>query len=418
VQFERACGVGGLLHHLCTATRVLHTVSLLYDDIEDDSDTRRGEPCAHVRYGVAWTLNAASAATFAALHELAQCAADAAAAVVLQYGTSELIPLPLSGLNGDTPLLLTPPHSGAELDENQRDEARALWADALTGRLTKTCTAAMRRLHSGQGKDIWYRDMGVCPTMAEYDILCVEKTGGLFRLIADWVWVLHRPIAAAAAAAAARTRGGRVTSSPSISAAMAQRILTLCDRFGLCFQILDDYLNLCDDGAGVLKGYCEDLQEGKFSFLVVHAVWTLRQRSAAEATDPIGSTSTPNATDRCDTNAAPTVAAHNGLNSPAETELIALLRGRPRGRAEKDAILRTLHACGSFRAAVAAIEAHCDALATEVRGVDEAIIAAAGGAGTRAGGVDVVSGAVAGLLRLVDLMRTRATAAHPCGALN
>ena len=38
----------------------LHTSSLLIDDIEDDSKVRRGQPVAHIVYGIAQTLNAAN----------------------------------------------------------------------------------------------------------------------------------------------------------------------------------------------------------------------------------------------------------------------------------------------------------------------------------------------------------------------
>ena len=42
---------------------------------------------------------------------------------------------------------------------------------------------------------------------------------------------------------------------------------------GLLFQILDDHLNLSPtSGYSSLKGLCEDLTEGKFSFPVIHAI--------------------------------------------------------------------------------------------------------------------------------------------------
>jgi geranylgeranyl diphosphate synthase type 3 len=41
----------------------------------------------------------------------------------------------------------------------------------------------------------------------------------------------------------------------------------------LLFQILDDHLNLSPtSGYSSLKGLCEDLTEGKFSFPVIHAI--------------------------------------------------------------------------------------------------------------------------------------------------
>jgi geranylgeranyl diphosphate synthase type 3 len=42
---------------------------------------------------------------------------------------------------------------------------------------------------------------------------------------------------------------------------------------GILFQILDDHLNLSPtSGYSSLKGLCEDLTEGKFSFPVIHAI--------------------------------------------------------------------------------------------------------------------------------------------------
>jgi geranylgeranyl diphosphate synthase type 3 len=42
---------------------------------------------------------------------------------------------------------------------------------------------------------------------------------------------------------------------------------------GLLFQILDDHLNLSEtSGYASLKGMCEDLTEGKFSFPIIYAI--------------------------------------------------------------------------------------------------------------------------------------------------
>jgi geranylgeranyl diphosphate synthase type 3 len=47
----------------------------------------------------------------------------------------------------------------------------------------------------------------------------------------------------------------------------------LVSTVGLLFQILDDHLNLSPtSGYSSLKGFCEDLTEGKFSFPVIHAI--------------------------------------------------------------------------------------------------------------------------------------------------
>lgn len=47
----------------------------------------------------------------------------------------------------------------------------------------------------------------------------------------------------------------------------------LVSTIGLLFQILDDHLNLSSTSEyKSLKGMCEDLTEGKFSFPVIHAI--------------------------------------------------------------------------------------------------------------------------------------------------
>lgn len=62
----------------------LHNASLLYeyfelffnncsiDDIEDNSVLRRGQPCAHLIYGIPQTINSANYIYFEALHDILQ----------------------------------------------------------------------------------------------------------------------------------------------------------------------------------------------------------------------------------------------------------------------------------------------------------------------------------------------------------
>lgn len=69
--------------------------------------------------------------------------------------------------------------------------------------------------------------------------------------------------------------------------------LGLVDLLGIIFQIRDDYQNLQSDLYSKNKGFCEDLTEGKFSFLIIHSINSnlgnqqllniLRQRSEEES---------------------------------------------------------------------------------------------------------------------------------------
>lgn len=48
---------------------MFHNASLMIDDIEDGSPLRRGEPAAHIIYGVPLTINAAELACFLAMQK-------------------------------------------------------------------------------------------------------------------------------------------------------------------------------------------------------------------------------------------------------------------------------------------------------------------------------------------------------------
>ena len=104
---------------------MLHTASLLVDDVEDSSILRRGIPVAHGIFGTAQTINSANYVYFAALQEL------------LKLGNPEAI---------------------------------------------KIYTDELCNLHRGQGMDLFWRDTLTCPSEDDYLEMVGNKTGGLFRL--------------------------------------------------------------------------------------------------------------------------------------------------------------------------------------------------------------------------------------------
>mmetsp|Transcript_55396 Transcript_55396/g.96690 ORF Transcript_55396/g.96690 Transcript_55396/m.96690 type:complete len:334 (+) Transcript_55396:128-1129(+) len=103
----------------------LHNASLLIDDIEDNSKVRRGQPSAHMIFGIAPVINAANYVYFLGLEACQKLGSASAMNVFIQ----ELL-----------------------------------------------------NLHRGQGQDIDWRDSGNCPTVEQYDAMVLDKTGGLFRL--------------------------------------------------------------------------------------------------------------------------------------------------------------------------------------------------------------------------------------------
>ncbi|KAB8261872.1 terpenoid synthase [Aspergillus pseudonomiae] len=188
---------------------LLHTASLLIDDIQDSSKLRRGIPVAHSIFGVAQTINSANYAYFAAQEKLR---------------------------------------------ELNRPKAYEVFTEELL------------RLHRGQGMDLYWRDSLTCPTEEEYIEMISNKTGGLFRLAIKLM---------------------------QLESEISSDFLGLVDLLGIIFQIRDDYQNLQSDLYSKNKGFCEDLTEGKFSFLIIHSINSnsgdqqllniLRQRSEEES---------------------------------------------------------------------------------------------------------------------------------------
>lgn len=111
---------------ICDVVRMLHTSSLLIDDIQDMSELRRGQPVAHKIYGIAQTINTGNYVYFLAAAEL------------------------------------------------QKLSNAAVGLDIFM--------AEMLNLHRGQGLELYWRDTLTCPTEREYLKMVSNKTGGLFRM--------------------------------------------------------------------------------------------------------------------------------------------------------------------------------------------------------------------------------------------
>ena len=116
---------------LVSLVEFIHTASLIHDDIEDSSDTRRGKPAAYITYGLDTALNAASWLYFHA-------------------------PLCIDRLAAD---------------------------DSLKNMLYVLYTRECRKLHLGQAMDIkWHRNPEILPVVGEYETMVSCKTGTLSAL--------------------------------------------------------------------------------------------------------------------------------------------------------------------------------------------------------------------------------------------
>ncbi|TRM60643.1 isoprenoid synthase domain-containing protein [Schizophyllum amplum] len=117
------------LQLIAKVVNMLHSASLMVDDIEDDSQLRRGKPVTHKIYGIPQTINTGNYVYFLAYREL---------------------------------LLL-------------RDTAKAVDLERLV-------TDELLSLHRGQGLELLWRDSLQCPTEEEYVDMVNNKTGGLLRI--------------------------------------------------------------------------------------------------------------------------------------------------------------------------------------------------------------------------------------------
>lgn len=102
-------------------------------------------------------------------------------------------------------------------------------------------------LQIGQSWDIHWRHNLVCPHEKEYISMIDNKTGGMFRMLLRLMQA----------------------ESDLIPIFDFDHLIVLVGRF---FQIRDDYMNLCSSEYSDQKGFCEDLDEGKFCYLIVHCL--------------------------------------------------------------------------------------------------------------------------------------------------
>lgn len=183
----------------------LHNSSLIIDDIEDNSELRRGSPTAHIIYGIPLSLNAGNMMYFKGLEQ------------ILDFGKPEMV---------------------------------------------EVYCKCMMELHRGQGKDIYWRDqhlftnttstststtLGI-PTEEDYTHMVSDKTGGLFKLAFGLISSLR---------------------STEVHSSLIRDLNDLVSLIGLLYQIRDDYLNLTSDEYATSKSYCEDFSEGKISFIII-----------------------------------------------------------------------------------------------------------------------------------------------------
>jgi geranylgeranyl pyrophosphate synthase len=188
-------GEGPLAAELAPLVEFAHTGSLIIDDIEDNADMRRGRKTVHLLYGTDTAINAGNFLYF------------------LSPSAIDFIEAP----------------------------------DSLRLRLYRTYTLNMRRLHFGQGMDIyWHRNPKIFPPLTEYYRMCSFKTGSLARFSGQV---------------------GMITAGVSEEDPTFEVLSGACGTLGVGFQIIDDVINLSTGNPGKARG--DDIVEGKKSLPVL-----------------------------------------------------------------------------------------------------------------------------------------------------
>ncbi len=128
LSYELAGGTDDTIYQLAPLIEGIHNASLIHDDIEDNSELRRGQPAAHTRYGLDAALNAGSWLYFQALKSIETYPADAQTLLDIY----------------------------------------------------KQSLHTIRRLHEGQALDIhWHKNTAFFPSQKEYTAMIAGKTGAL-----------------------------------------------------------------------------------------------------------------------------------------------------------------------------------------------------------------------------------------------
>ncbi|TLD04306.1 uncharacterized protein PgNI_12057, partial [Pyricularia grisea] len=121
-------------------------------------------------------------------------------------------------------------------------------SDKGNPQLVQVVTEGMKELLVGQGLDLAWTSEVAVPSLEKYLQMIDRKTGALFIMV---IRLMEAFLPA---------------SAPK---APLQKLMLLLGRY---FQIRDDYVNLASTQYNDARGFCTDLDEGKCSFIILHAM--------------------------------------------------------------------------------------------------------------------------------------------------
>lgn len=207
-----------IIDEACNSANELHNASLIIDDIQDGSLKRREMDCAHIVYGMPVSLSSAYLSIF-----------------------NQLSTNPNKYYN----LIDAKQHktNNKEYKNLSDDIIKQLVSYKCLQIALKNCYLA----HLGQALDIYWANKKIIPNEEEYYYMINAKTGLGFTGSLDLYYNLTN----------------------NVSKTEYDKFYNLLTKFSQFFQIRDDYINLTDPDFWAKKGYCEDFDEKKYSYLII-----------------------------------------------------------------------------------------------------------------------------------------------------
>ena len=194
----------------------LHNASLVIDDIQDGSTLRRNNKTSHLKFGIPMSIGASSLYIFKRIKDFKRRINDT---------------VDFTELSNKHSFILSPEHLQMKINNTLGD----------------TLVDLIYFMNVGQQMDVYWTYKKIIPTIDEYNYMVKNKTGKLFSVIIDIFNVL----------------------SSNITEKQYNEYSEILGNVGLFYQIRDDYINLCDKEYWKLKGFCEDFDEKKNSYIII-----------------------------------------------------------------------------------------------------------------------------------------------------
>lgn len=194
----------------------LHNASLVIDDIQDNSTLRRNNKTAHLKYGISMSIGATNLYIFDKIYD---------------FNNKINKVININELYEKYPKIYNPEHLKAKINN-------------IIG---KKIINELYKMNIGQQLDVYWTYKKIIPTLDKYLYMIKNKTGILMTLIIDIIYELTN----------------------NISKEEYEKYRTILEKVALFYQIRDDYINLCDIDYWKLKGFCEDFDEKKNSYIII-----------------------------------------------------------------------------------------------------------------------------------------------------